>query len=124
MSTAHSYELRAAELAGPVADALAEAEAGQISYLTRDGHPVAALVSISHLTELQEAQDARDIAEAQAIRDRPGPRIPQDVIEAMMDAGDEAHDTMALALDSRANNDVPPDSVRAIWEAVKARTLL
>jgi antitoxin (DNA-binding transcriptional repressor) of toxin-antitoxin stability system len=123
MSIAHSYELRPGELAGPVADALAQAEAGQVSYLTRDGHPVAALVSIGHLTELQEAQDARDIAKAQAIRARPGPQIPQDVIEAMMDADDETHDAMAAALDGSAGDDVPPDSVRAMWEAVKGETL-
>lgn len=123
MSVAHSYELRPAELAGPVADALAQVEAGQISYITRDGHPVAALVSIGRLTELQEAEDARDIAEAEAIRARPGPRIPQDVIEAMMDADDETHDTMAAALDASADDEVPPDSVGAMWEAVRARTL-
>jgi antitoxin (DNA-binding transcriptional repressor) of toxin-antitoxin stability system len=120
MTIAHGHELRTGEPIGPVADALAEAEAGQISYLTRDGHPVAALVSISQLRELQAAQDARDIAEAEAIRARPGPRIPQDVIEAMMNADDEAHNAMAAALDLYAEENVSPSSVRARWEAISS----
>jgi antitoxin (DNA-binding transcriptional repressor) of toxin-antitoxin stability system len=120
MTLAHGHELRPNELIGPVADALAEAEAGQISYLTRDGQPVAALLSIGQLTDLQAAQDARDIAEAESIRARPGPLIPQDVIEAMIDAGDEAHDAMAAALDARVGEDLSPDSVRVIWDAVRS----
>lgn len=123
MTLAHAHELRPGEPAGPVAEALAEAEAGEISYLTRDGEPVAALISIGELTELQAAQEARDIAEAGSIRSRPGPLIPQDVIEAMMGADDETHDAMAAALDAQSQADLPPDSVRAMWEAVKARTL-
>jgi hypothetical protein len=71
---------------------------------------------------LQAAQDARDIAEAESIRSRPGPLVPQDVIEAMMDADDEAHNAMAAALDQKTREDLPPDSVRAMWEAVSARS--
>jgi antitoxin (DNA-binding transcriptional repressor) of toxin-antitoxin stability system len=123
MTLANRHELAPGEPIGPLADALTEADAGQITYLTRDGQPVAALVPIDQLTELQAAQDARDIAEAEAIRARPGPRVPQNVIEAMMDADDEAHDAMAAALDGRASEDVPPDSVRVMWEAVRARSL-
>ena len=105
-----------------MADALAEAEAGEISYLTRGGEPVAALISVGELTELQAGQEARDIAEAESIRSRPGPLIPQDVVEAMMSADDEAHDAMAAALDAQSRADLPPDSVRAMWEAVRARS--
>ena len=123
MTPRHTHELRPGEPVGPVADALAEAEAGEISYLTRDGQPVVALVSVDELNELQAAQDARDIAEAESIRSRPGPLIPQDVIEAMMGADDDAHDAMAAALDAQAREDLPPDSVRAMWEAVRARSL-
>ncbi len=61
-----------------MAEALAEVEAGQISYLTRDGQPVAALVSID----------------------------------------DQAHDAMAAALDARKHEDIPPETVRAIWDAI------
>lgn len=123
MTSAHAHELRPGEPVGPVADAVAEAEAGEISYLTRDGEPVVALISVGELTELQAAQDAREIAEAESMRSRPGPLIPQDVIEAMMGADDEAHDAMAAALDAQARENLPPDSVRAMWEAVKARSL-
>jgi antitoxin (DNA-binding transcriptional repressor) of toxin-antitoxin stability system len=55
MTLAHAHELRPGEPAGPVAEALAEAEAGEISYLTRDGEPVVALISVGELTELQVA---------------------------------------------------------------------
>jgi antitoxin (DNA-binding transcriptional repressor) of toxin-antitoxin stability system len=123
MTPAHAHELRAGEPVGPVADAVAEAEAGEISYLTRDGQPVVALVSVGELAALQASQDAHDIAEAESIRSRPGPLIPQDVIEAMMGADDEIHDAMAAALDAQAGADLPPDSVRAMWEAVRARSL-
>jgi len=123
MTLAHAHELRPGEPSGPVADALAEAEAGEIAYLTRDGEPVAALISVGELTELQAVQDARDIAEAEAIRSRPGPLIPQDVVEAMMSADDEAQDAMAAALDAHAGKHLPPDSVRAMWDAVRARNL-
>lgn len=122
MINTHSHELTAAEPTGPVADALADAEAGHISYLTREGQPVAALVSMGELAELQAAQDAAVFAETEALRARPGPQIPHDVIEEMMAADDRAHDAMAAALDARADEDLPPEAVRAIWEAIRARS--
>jgi antitoxin (DNA-binding transcriptional repressor) of toxin-antitoxin stability system len=123
MTYARAHELGPGEPAGPVADALAEAEAGEISYLTRDGQPVVALISVGELTELQAAQDARDVAEAEAIRSQPGPLIPQDVVEAMMSADEAVHNAMAAALDAQAGKYLPPDSVRAMWDAVRARSL-
>lgn len=107
----------------PCARPRTQGRRGEISYLTRDGQPVVALVSVGELTALQASQDADDIAEAESIRSRPGPLIPQDVIEAMMGADDEIHDAMAAALDAQAGADLPPDSVRAMWEAVRARSL-
>jgi antitoxin (DNA-binding transcriptional repressor) of toxin-antitoxin stability system len=121
VSLTHSHELAAGEPTGPVADALAEAEAGEISYLTRDGHAVAALVSVGELDELRAVHDAVEVAETEAIRARPGPQIPHGVIEEMMDADDPTHDAMAAALDARAGEDVRPEAVRMIWEAIKAR---
>jgi hypothetical protein len=121
VSLTHSHELAAGEPTGPVADALAEAEAGEISYLTRDGHAVAALVSVGELDELRAVHDAVEVAETEAIRARPGPQIPHGVIEEMMDADDPTHDAMAAALDARAGEDVLPEAVRAIWEVIKAR---
>jgi antitoxin (DNA-binding transcriptional repressor) of toxin-antitoxin stability system len=130
MTIAHGYgprvdsrahELRAHEPTGPFGAALADAEAGEISYLTRGGQPVAAVVSMGQLAEFQAAQDSRDVAEAEMISSRPGPRIPHDVIEAMMEAGDEAHDVMAAALDARSAEDLSPDAVRELWKTVQAR---
>lgn len=104
-----------------MADALAEVEAGQIAYLTRAGQPIAALVPVTELTELQHASDSAAIAEAELIRARPGPRIPHEVIEAMMGADDATHDAMAAALDARAGEDLPPDEVTALWETIRTR---
>ena len=104
-----------------MAEALAEVEAGRIAYLTRAGQPVAALVPPTELAELQQTSDSAAIAEAQAIQARPGPRIPHEVVEAMMDADDATHDAMAAALDARAGEDLPPDEVTALWETVRTR---
>lgn len=119
MSLAHRHELAAGQPVGPVGDALAEAEAGHISYLTRDGQPVAALVSMGDLAELQAVHDAIDIAEAEAIRGQPGPQIPHEVIEEMMDADTALHDAMAAALDARAGEALSTEAVRALWDSMR-----
>jgi antitoxin (DNA-binding transcriptional repressor) of toxin-antitoxin stability system len=121
VSVGHAHELPAGEPAGVVADALAEVEAGRIAYLTRAGEPVAALVPVTELTELQQASQAAAIADAQAVRARPGPHIPHEVIEAMMAADDATHDAMAAALDAHAGQDLPPDEVTAIWKMITGR---
>ena len=64
---------------------------------------------------------AAAIAHAVTIRARPGPRIPHQVVEAMMAADDATHDAMAAALDARAGMDPPPDEVTAIWEMISSR---
>ena len=104
-----------------MAEALAEVEAGQIAYLTRAGQPVAALVPVTELAELQHTSDSAAIAEAQAIRARPGPRIPHHVVEAMMGADEATHDAMAAALDVRAEEDLPPEQVTALWDTIRTR---
>jgi antitoxin (DNA-binding transcriptional repressor) of toxin-antitoxin stability system len=68
VSAGHAHELPAGESGG----AVAEVEAGQIAYLTRAGQPVAALVPVSELVESQRMSDSAAIAEAQAIKARPG----------------------------------------------------
>jgi hypothetical protein len=73
------------------------------------------------IAELQEALDAAAIVQAQTIRVRPGPRIPHEVVEAMMAADDATHDAMAAALDARTGEDLPPDEVTAIWETISGR---
>jgi hypothetical protein len=75
---------------------------------------------VGELAELQAVHDAVDVAEAAALRARPGPRIPHDVIEEMMDADDPTHDAMGPALDARAGQDVPAEAVRALWQDVPA----
>jgi antitoxin (DNA-binding transcriptional repressor) of toxin-antitoxin stability system len=110
------------ESGGAIAEALAEVESGHIAYLTRAGQPVAALVPLSELAELQHMSDSAAIAEAQAIKARPGgPRIPHEVVEAMMEADEATHDAMAAALDARVGEDLPPEQVSALWEAIRAR---
>jgi antitoxin (DNA-binding transcriptional repressor) of toxin-antitoxin stability system len=121
VSAGHAHELPAGESGGAIAEALAEVEAGQIAYLTRAGQPVAALVPVSELAELQHMSDSATAAEAQAIKARPGPRIPHEVVEAMMEADEATHDAMAAALDARADEDLPPEQVTALWEAIRAR---
>jgi hypothetical protein len=46
---------------------------------------------------------------------------PHEVVEAMMVADEATHDAMAAALDVRAEEDVPPEQVTALWEAVRTR---
>ena len=101
-------------------EALAEVEAGAIAYLTRSGRPVAALVPVAELVELQSASDSAAIAAA-AVRARPGPQVPHDVVEAMMAADDVTHDAMAAALDAWVGQDVSAGEVRARWESIRAR---
>ncbi|HSV65565.1 MAG TPA: hypothetical protein VLJ59_06620 [Mycobacteriales bacterium] len=61
------------------------------------------------------------MGDGEAIRYRRGPRVPHDVVEAMMVAHDVAHDAMAVALDARDGQDVPTGEVRAVWEKIKVR---
>jgi antitoxin (DNA-binding transcriptional repressor) of toxin-antitoxin stability system len=121
MSAGHAYELPGQESDAAVAEALAVVQAGQIAYLTSAGQPIAALVPLGELTELQHAADALAVAEARAIASRPGPQIPHVVIEAMMNADDVTHDAMTAALDARAEQDMSPDEVSVLWESISAR---
>jgi antitoxin (DNA-binding transcriptional repressor) of toxin-antitoxin stability system len=121
MSTGYAYELPAGKPDDALADALADVEAGRISYLTRHGQPVAALVPVDELVELQHALDLVDLAEVETIKARGGPQIPHDVVEAMMAADDATHDAMAATLDARDSEHVSPDEVRAIWEMITTR---
>jgi antitoxin (DNA-binding transcriptional repressor) of toxin-antitoxin stability system len=121
VSAGHVHDLPAGEPSGAVAEALAEVEAGQIAYLTRAGQPVAALVPVTELAQLQHASDTAAIGEAEAVQARPGPRIPHEVVEAMMGADEATHDAMAAALDARAGEDLPPEQVTALWETIRTR---
>jgi antitoxin (DNA-binding transcriptional repressor) of toxin-antitoxin stability system len=119
VSAGHAYELPTGQ---PSLDgALAEVEAGEIAYLTRAGKPVEALVPLPELDELQDASEAALLAKLRAMEARPSPRIPHDVVEAMMAADDGTHDAMAATLDARADEDLSPDEVRELWKAISNR---
>lgn len=52
---------------------------------------------------------------------RPGPQIPHEVIDEMMDADAALHDTMAAALDARAGEALSAEEVKALWDAIRGR---
>lgn len=59
--------------------------------LTEHGTPVAAIVSMAELEELQHAQDAADLALCQAVKARSrDDGVPHDEFMAMLDAEDAA----------------------------------
>jgi antitoxin (DNA-binding transcriptional repressor) of toxin-antitoxin stability system len=117
--SAHAYELPAGQ---PSLDsALAEVEAGEIAYLTRAGQPVAALVPLPQLQELQDVSDAALLAELREMEARPGPLVPHEVVEAMMAADNQVHDAMAAALDAHADEYLSPEEVVALWKRISGR---
>jgi prevent-host-death family protein len=59
--------------------------------LSEYGVPVAAIISAADLDELQQAQDAADLALCQAIKtSSTGPGIPHDEVMAVLEAEDAA----------------------------------
>ncbi|HEX5495791.1 MAG TPA: type II toxin-antitoxin system prevent-host-death family antitoxin [Mycobacteriales bacterium] len=57
--------------------------------LSDGGTPVAAIISIADLEEMQQAQDAADLALCQAIKANfTGPGIPHEEVMAMLEAED------------------------------------
>src|ERR1022692_2083951 len=65
-----------------VTAAVANARRGVITHLTISGERVAAIVPESVIEALRTAEDAEDIAEADAAWDEPGESIPLDDLEA------------------------------------------
>jgi prevent-host-death family protein len=57
--------------------------------LIEKGEPVAVLISIDELDELQRAQDAADIARCEAIKARNEPGMPHEEFMAALDAEDQ-----------------------------------
>jgi prevent-host-death family protein len=64
--------------------------AGEHVILTVDDAPVAAIISIQELRELQAAQDAADIAQCLRSEANPGPRYPHEEVLALLAADDAA----------------------------------
>jgi prevent-host-death family protein len=58
--------------------------------LTEHGKPVAAIISVEELAELQAAADAADVAAAQAVLATGHPGLPNDQVMAALDALDAA----------------------------------
>ena len=56
--------------------------------ITEDGEPVAVLISVDELAELQQTQDAADLALCQRIKIDSGPGVPHDAFMAMLEAED------------------------------------
>ncbi len=71
-------------------DEVAEESAatGEVIYLTRDGHRLAALVPASAAAEMEAAEDAADIAAAEAAMAEPAADIPASVVWAELGLAD------------------------------------
>jgi prevent-host-death family protein len=54
--------------------------------LTEHGEPIAVLISVAELDELQHAQDLADIALCEAIKAKNQPGLPHDEFMAALDA--------------------------------------
>ena len=82
------YPLRQAQ--ARLDELVARAHHGQERVLlTEHGRPVAAIISVTDLEELQR-QDAADLAECRAIKTRSGPGVPHEQFMAMLEAEDAA----------------------------------
>jgi prevent-host-death family protein len=76
-----AHEL-SADLAAELSQLVAQAAAGEVVYLTRNGHRVGALVPVETAEALQAAEDEADrhaVAESLA---EPGPDIPHEQVMA------------------------------------------
>lgn len=86
---AHAYELPADETIP--ADAVREAAGGEVVYLTRDGTPVAAVVSADAAEYLEALEDAADvIAARRALHPGDGPSVPAEQVWAELGVDDGA----------------------------------
>jgi len=80
MAAAHAFELP--PHSGAPAEAIDAAAGGEVVYLTRNGHPFAAIVPADVAAEFEAAEDAEDIAAALAAREELGEPIPADKLWA------------------------------------------
>ena len=78
--TEHAYELPPDETVP--ADAVREAAGGEVVYLTRNGTPVAAVVSADAAAYLEALEDATDVVLARRALAEPGPSIPAERVWA------------------------------------------
>jgi antitoxin (DNA-binding transcriptional repressor) of toxin-antitoxin stability system len=66
------------------------AATGEVIYLTRDGHRLAAIVPADAAAQIEAEEDAADVAAAEAAMAEPGDDIPASVVWAELGlSGDE-----------------------------------
>jgi antitoxin (DNA-binding transcriptional repressor) of toxin-antitoxin stability system len=65
------------------------AATGEMIYLTRDGRRLAAIVPVGAAAEMEAAEDAADIAAAEAAMAEPGEDIPASVVWAELSLADD-----------------------------------
>jgi prevent-host-death family protein len=84
--SAHAYELPADQTVP--ADAVREAVDGEVVYLTRDGTPVAAVVSADAADYLEALEDAADIIAARRALAEQAPSVPAEQVWAELGLDD------------------------------------
>ena len=84
--SAHAYELPADQTVP--ADAVREAVDGEVVYLTRNGTPVAAVVSADAAEYLEALEDAADIIAARRALDEQAPSVPAEQVWAELGIDD------------------------------------
>ncbi|HYY78840.1 MAG TPA: hypothetical protein VFD04_06595 [Actinomycetes bacterium] len=76
--TEHAYELPPDDTAP--ADAVREAAAGEVVYLTRGGTPIAAVVPADAAAYLEALEDAADVIAAHRALAEQGPSVPAEQV--------------------------------------------
>jgi len=84
--TAHAYELPADQTVP--ADAVREAAGGEVVYLTRNGTPVAAVVSVDAAEYLEALEDAADVIAARRSLAEEAPSVPANQVWAELGIDD------------------------------------
>jgi prevent-host-death family protein len=83
---AHAYELPADQTVP--AEAVREAAGGEVVYLTRNGTPVAALVSAAAAEYLEALEDAADVIAARRALAEPAPSVAAEQVWTELDIDD------------------------------------